>query len=234
MPMMALKVDELTPAISRNIKHQIERYSNGAPLLVEKTVSNTIRLPFVLSVFPDAKVIHLVRNGKDVVDSVYRQWGETRDLKYFISKMKTYPLKHGLSYLASYGMDWVRFKLLKKGSKAYIWGVKYPGYEEDLKTKSILEVIAIQWKTCVEEAQSYLEKIPEERVHFLKYENLVSNPATELNKITEFLNLSDNHFPLKDKLHSSNVDKGAELFKKEEAGNALKIIEPVLEQLNYN
>ena len=229
----ALSIQNLKPSIAKAIRTQIQRYSTGAPFLIEKTVSNTLRLPFVLEVFPDAKIIHLVRNGKDVCDSVLRQWGETRGLQYFLSKMRTYPIRHGLSYLFSYGMNWLRFKFFKKGSKAYIWGVKYPGFEKDLKSKSILEVISLQWKTCVTTASEYLAKLDEDRVHYLKYENLVTNPTQELNKISSFLGLSKNEFPLQSNLHPRNVGKGNDLFEKEEAQKAKRIIEPVLSQLNY-
>ena len=186
-----------------------------------------------MSVFPNARIIHLVRNGKDVVDSVYRQWGETRGLSYFISKIKTYPLKHGLSYLASYVRDWIRFKFLRKGGEAYIWGVKYPGYEEDAKHYSILERIALQWKICINNASDYIDSIEKERVHFLRYEDLVANPSVELSKVVHFLNLTSDEFPGYSNLHSENVGKGNAIFEGDEANNAKRIIEPVLSKLNY-
>ena len=42
--------------------------------IVEKTVSNVLRIPFVQSIYPEAKYVFLMRNGRDVIESAYRCW----------------------------------------------------------------------------------------------------------------------------------------------------------------
>jgi hypothetical protein len=55
------------------------RLANGGPRaaplrLLEKTPENSLRLPFLLHLFPDATVIHLHREARDTVASMVRAW----------------------------------------------------------------------------------------------------------------------------------------------------------------
>ncbi|MFF0753105.1 sulfotransferase [Streptomyces sp. NPDC004267] len=45
-----------------------------APRLLEKTPENSLRLPFLLRLFPDATVVHLRRDARDTVASMVRAW----------------------------------------------------------------------------------------------------------------------------------------------------------------
>ena len=98
-----LTPDRLNTTNRSRIIQLFTKQSKGAPFLLEKTVSNTLRLPFVLKVFPEAKFIHLIRDGRDVTESVSRQWGETREISYFFKKLKTFPLRYAFRYLMGYG-----------------------------------------------------------------------------------------------------------------------------------
>lgn len=51
------------------------RFYKTAPIrLVEKTPANSLRIPLMASLFPDARFIHLVRRGEDVVSSLMEGW----------------------------------------------------------------------------------------------------------------------------------------------------------------
>lgn len=49
-------------------------YKPGRIRLVEKTPANSLRIPLLHSVFPDAKFLFLVRRGEDVVSSLMEGW----------------------------------------------------------------------------------------------------------------------------------------------------------------
>lgn len=49
-------------------------YKRGPLRLVEKTPANSMRIPLLASLFPDARFIHLVRRGEDVVSSLMEGW----------------------------------------------------------------------------------------------------------------------------------------------------------------
>ncbi len=77
------------------IADYVDRYSAGSPpSVIEKTVGNTLRVPYVASVLPDATFVHLVRNGIDVAESTMRQWREPADYRYLARKVRHFPLAH--------------------------------------------------------------------------------------------------------------------------------------------
>ncbi len=86
-----LPVNCLNPRIRQSIRKEIQRFDKQTPFLIEKTVSNCLRVPFVNAIFPEAKFIHLLRNGLDVVESVYRQWMASPDWRYIWRKGRAFP-----------------------------------------------------------------------------------------------------------------------------------------------
>ncbi|MDH5508429.1 MAG: sulfotransferase, partial [Anaerolineae bacterium] len=92
----------LTPQIIKRIRQQFETYHAGRSILIEKTVSNCLRIPFVAAVFPQAKFIHLIRHGEDVVESAYRQWIAPPDWNYIFEKARTFPLLETPGYALRY------------------------------------------------------------------------------------------------------------------------------------
>src|SRR5690606_11626506 len=72
------------------------RRSGKPAFVIEKTCANTLRVPFVDAVLPEAKYLHLVRNGFDVVASSRKRWKgelEVPSLPYFLAKAKYVPLR---------------------------------------------------------------------------------------------------------------------------------------------
>jgi hypothetical protein len=184
-----LSPDDLSPAKIRRVKGQIERYHFGAPYLVEKTVSNCLRVPFVMAMYPEGKYIHLVRNGNDVIESAYRQWIAPADWRYIIQKALTYPLTGAFGYASSYAWGLLRKKVSRSKTGGVTWGPRYRGIDEDLVDKSILEVCAIQWDRCVQAASSDLSYLPSGKVMTIVYEELVQKPFTNMIHIAKFLDI---------------------------------------------
>jgi hypothetical protein len=76
----------VTPRIQRFVRRYVDRYArSGGDVVIEKTVGNTLRVPFVHAVMPDAAFVHLVRDGMDVVESARRQWSAPPDREYLLS-----------------------------------------------------------------------------------------------------------------------------------------------------
>jgi hypothetical protein len=94
----ALPSSACGPAQQRYILERLRRYAvrhsglDDPSVLIEKTVSNGLRIPFVAAAVPDARFIHLVRDGRDVVESAERMWQAPADWKYLLRKLGYYPL----------------------------------------------------------------------------------------------------------------------------------------------
>ena len=81
-PNDALPATALTPAKLSRVRRLLlgmAGISDGQRRqFVEKTVSNTLRVPLVDQVLPDALYVHLVRDGRDVTESALRCWQSAR------------------------------------------------------------------------------------------------------------------------------------------------------------
>lgn len=187
-PNDALPPSSCTEETAIHIRRAIHRLAEGpltASLLVEKTSANTLRVPFVERVFPDARFIHLVRNGVDVAESARRRWQARPSLAYLIRKalfLRWVGVRHGLKYV----WRWLR----NTGSESsQLWGPHYPGMENDVTESPLLHVCARQWRACTQSALDALGEYPDDRIFRLRYEQFVTDPDT-VNRLADFLGMT--------------------------------------------
>jgi hypothetical protein len=185
--------DELDPAsisdrTARMIRDALRKLAapDGMPaggVLVEKTVSNSLRADFVARVLPDARYILLIRDGRDVVESTYRMWLAPPDAGGLKKKLASLPVS-AFPYAAWYGVNMAMGKL--RGRGVGVWGVRYRGIARDLERLSVPEVCAHQWRTCVESSLRAASEMDPSRLIQLRYEDLVADEAA-LDPVAEFL-----------------------------------------------
>lgn len=78
-----LTEEQATPMVRAFIRWWFRWRKGDAPILVEKNPRNILRIPFLRAVFPEAKFIHIVRDGRDVACSLLpgiggRWWAHER------------------------------------------------------------------------------------------------------------------------------------------------------------
>jgi len=61
--------------------------------VLEKTCANSLRVGFVDEIFPDAKYIHIVRDGRDLACSAGERWTAKSDLLYIFKKLRFVPAR---------------------------------------------------------------------------------------------------------------------------------------------
>jgi protein-tyrosine sulfotransferase len=78
-----LVAEHATPEIRKRIREWFRKRQGSATLVVEKTPRNVLRVPFIRAIFPEAKIIHIIRDGRDVACSLMPGIGgdEWRHLK---------------------------------------------------------------------------------------------------------------------------------------------------------
>jgi len=234
--------DELTPDLARpevkeHIRNQFSVLSarHSGARVVEKSVSNSLRVAYVNAVFPDAYFIHLVRDGRANVESVRRSWESGVSFKYYLQKFK------GINWIDACHLapSYVGYHLRRKGLFGAEKGVKGPHFEgikKLLVEKDFLEVCAIQWKICVESARKSLRNIPSEQVIEIRYEDLVTNPVEVIEALFSKIELS---FPqecqehIKHNVHDSNLDKWRSNLAESELARLLPHISSELADLGY-
>lgn len=170
-PHDALAPELCTPSVSQVIRErlrQVAGVSGREPRrIVEKTVSNTLRVPFVARVLPDADFVHIVRDGRPVVESSIRQWQAPTDWRHVLRKARSFPLAN-----YRYGI-WYLVNRLRGARGRSIWGVRYPGIDEDLARHSVAEICAQQW---VHSIDGVLASAPAlSRYRQVRYEDLITD-----------------------------------------------------------
>lgn len=210
-----LRPESLTEKMRQRIRQRIEPYAENAPYLIEKTVSNTLRVPFVATVYPEAKFIHLVRGGYDVVESAYRQWTAPPDWRYVFRKAKTFPLIEAPRYALRYAVQTYRRLTHTRHENPPTWGPRYEGIESDLRDKTVLEVCALQWFRCIEATVVGLETVPRERILTIPYEIFVQSPIETLQEVADFIGYDSEAYTsqqrsLLSQISKKNIGKGLE------------------------
>lgn len=172
--------DTLTPARRRFIPATLRSLArigpgDGRTRLIEKSVSNGLRVPFVAALLPGAHFVHLVRDGRDVTESAMRLWQAPPDWGALKTKLRDIPLAN-LGYVAWFGWNTLRGMLSgRKGGR--VWGPRYPGIFEDAERLPLAAVCARQWRETVARARTALADLPPAQVTEIRYEDLVRDPA---------------------------------------------------------
>lgn len=126
---------------------------------LEKTPKNSLRIPFLLQAFPDARFIFLFRDAKQNISSLLDSW---RSRQYV-----TYP------DLPSWPKD-------KPWSHLLI-----PGWQ-GLANRTLAEITAAQWAITNQVIMNDLAKLPAERWCAMEYDSFLASPLAELKRLCDF------------------------------------------------
>ena len=85
------KEQEVTPQTARKIKKHWSHFYGKEPYLLEKSISNVCRIPFLNQQFKPAYFIHIVRNGYAVSEGIQRKAEIIPGNEY--ENLKKYPLE---------------------------------------------------------------------------------------------------------------------------------------------
>jgi hypothetical protein len=226
-----------SPKVKKFIKSEFDKFekSSNAEFVVEKTCANSLKVSFIASIFPNAKYIFLVRDGKDVSTSAKQRWTASLELKYIWKKVKYVPLVDMPYYGLRYFVNRIK-KLFSKEKRLAFWGPLYPGMMSDLKQYSLLEVCAKQWATCVVQSYRDLSVLNPDQVHFMKYEEFVQNPQGEIKKVFGFLGSEVSPNQIKkstEKVSARSIGNYKKNITNEELKKLNTIIEPIMDSVYY-
>lgn len=136
--------------------------------LLEKTPENCLRLPFLLALFPDARVIYLTRGGPANVNSLMEGWKQPH-------LFRGYQVPEPL-HIPGYSRGRWAFTLI-------------PGWR-DLVDRPLEEVCAWQWIRCNQAVLDHRDWTRGEVPYIqVSHENLVNRPVAVLRRIAEFVEI---------------------------------------------
>lgn len=185
--------DELTPDLANEkilsyIRTYLKRFQGSKQFIVEKTVCNTLRVGFVQEVLPEARYIHIIRDGRDVAVSARKMWRSGLDYGRVIRKAWHIPASAIPSYGSSYLKAYVSRKL-SRSKHLPAWGPHFRDLEKALQQFSLIEVCGIQWRESLVHTLESLAHISDSKFYTVKYEELVVDPKRKCSGIFDFLGL---------------------------------------------
>lgn len=136
--------------------------------LLEKTPENCLRLPFLLALFPDARIIYLTRGGPANINSLMEGW---RQPHLFPGYQVPKPLA-----IPGYTRNRWAFTLI-------------PGWR-DLIDHPLEEVCAWQWIRCNQAVLEHQQETHGEVPYLaMRYEDLIGDPVPALQRVARFIDV---------------------------------------------
>jgi hypothetical protein len=128
---------------------------------LEKTPKNALRIPFLASIFPDARFVFLWREPRGNLGSIIDAWGAA-------GRWKTY---NGLP-----GFDGP-------------WSLLLPPGWEAMNGRPVEEIAAFQWEAANRIALDDLAQLPAGRWLALEYDTFLADPAAGVARVCAFAGL---------------------------------------------
>ncbi|MBI1880705.1 MAG: sulfotransferase, partial [Chloroflexi bacterium] len=175
---------DATDKVKRYIREQFLKFQKQHEnrVVMEKTPANILKIPYVRAIFPEATYLFIVRNPFSFISSVEMKWQRPVSNKGIGRRLKSTPITQLHHYAGRLVMQQFDKRILRRKYLS-LWGPRYKGMEQDLKTHDLLTVIARQWSVGSRKAEKDLALFGNGQVLRLRYEDFVADPISDLERI---------------------------------------------------
>ena len=174
-------------------------------MVVDKTPANSLRLDYCLKVFPNAKIVNVIRDPHDNISSriveisksgyTDRPSGKPPPSRVKILLQRG---KHAVNLLKrrNIPIDRLHIALLDQCGELFKIGLmgksdryaeRVPGMSQIRENYGVLASLCYQWKTIVNTSTNIGRSLTRSQYLELKYEDLVLNPAFVAEKLADFV-----------------------------------------------
>jgi len=246
---------DVTDEIKRYIVSAFDYYrrKRGCDICVDKSPRNSLKIPFLREIFPDARFIHLLRDGRDTTLSINREWQKREEIlrsrKHVLQAMRTIKnflvrqplLVHKVAALhfevESFSSTFRGHSLLHRlrWNGRIGWGPRFAGWQAIIDQVSTLEFNALQWVKCVEAVLAESQHIEKDQFLEIRYEDFLQQPREMLESVLDFLKVPfpEDFMSRLPTLKRTNYGKWKQDFSDEEKSRIGPILNPLLVQLGY-
>jgi hypothetical protein len=157
---------------------------SGRERLLEKTPSNSLRMPFVDRVLPGCLFVHVIRNGQDSVLSTLKFWqqfsGGVRSDK-LIQRLKEISPRQ----IPYYAREFAKRIFPNSMAGVRVWGPRLPGIEQLVRELGVLPACCLQWRMCVEAACQFGRSLPPTRYLECRLEDMCDDLIRQVHDFCE-------------------------------------------------
>lgn len=190
------------------IRREFELFANKSQqsVVVEKSPENCFRVPYVRAVFPEAKWIHIIRDGRDCVESIYRESEKRKQIVQQRNIKQLFGVAYEMLRVQRFWRNrrqalWFELREIKSlDPRRYFnkakweggagWGPRFPGWREARRQLDPVAFAALQWRRSVESLMSGLQEVPAEQRIECRYEDFVARPGRELERLFDFIGVA--------------------------------------------
>jgi hypothetical protein len=229
-----LTKDDFNPKIKNYIEKKFLKYlhNSGKERICDKTPKNCLRIPFIISVFPDAKIIHIIRDARAVISSTKKEYKRQFYWSEVIDKLKDIPVWEWYIFIPRIPLFIKRIM----GISLDYWGVKPPGWNEWINELSPNALLAKQWVETIKIATEDGKQISPDNYLQIRYEDFIDSPEKIITKIVDFADIQSPEPILN--FCQMNIDRSRNTKRLNSLDNITldeiqEIIEPIMERLGY-
>jgi len=243
----------LNEKIKNNILREYKIFSKKAnkPIVLDKSHKYVFNIEIVQKIIPEAKWIHILRDGRDVTLSMNKEWGKRKDIvikKDFFrlfqvacNMLKRQPFwRYRLMAIiyeisSNSSLNPLRYLNKAKWNGNVGWGLRFKNWQEYFQTHSTLQFNAMQWVKAVEAVQENWSFLPEQNKIEIRYEDLLATPKKTLLKVFDTLDVKPTpaFFEAIPTLKRDNINKWAKEFTSEDIMAIKPILSPIISNLGY-
>jgi len=151
--------------------------------IIDSSSGNIMRIAYLHKTIPEAKIIHIVRDGRSVVADQISEHPHNKEK----SNHHAFGIAHFFQTL--YGL--LNFK-----SKSLLKNPNWPKMFEDTKALSRPNCYALQWIKANQAVQKQRDYIPEDLFLTLRYEDLIEHTGKTLDTLIKFIGYETPPFAL--------------------------------------
>jgi hypothetical protein len=230
-----LRAEHLTARIARYVDRRFGEFleASGRSRFLEKTPSNCLRIDFINALYPDSKIINLIRDGLSVVRSTLEIRKKTPNKGLLSTRLQETPLSDWPAYLAMFTRTVWQTNVLRRPAR--YWGAQPPGWKEWLGLPPHI-VAAKQWKALVRHSLQDGRTLPGDRYLELRFEGLVRDPEPVIRTVLHFTGLScePNFLELaRRQIDPRRAQRWPTTLRAEQERECIQEMEPLLSELGY-
>lgn len=226
-----------TPRVRAHIRAAFDEHvrRNGGGTLCEKTPSNCLRVPFVHAVYPGARLLFVVRDGRSVIRSTAEIMAGGVPTGNIVKRaLKTPPWE----WPAYSGRLVSTLKQKVTGGSLDFWGPRPPGWRDWLENDHPDVVLARQWAATVGTAFDDLHALggPGEAFFMFRYEDMAREPEATMGRLAAFLGIQSPGELVEAAVRTAKpetIDAWRDEIDGETLDRVRPVMEPALTRLGY-
>jgi hypothetical protein len=249
---------DATPKVSGQIFSDFDRYRKNkkCSALIDKSPRNSLKIPFITKIFPGARFLHLLRDGRDVTLSIHREWHRRRRivedpdqqgrfnylkagdvLKKFLARQPFIGDKFRALWFETHGHLLNKSRQLNRlrWNGEIGWGPRFKDWQAVYAQHSLLQFNAYQWSMCVKCIQRDWDLIQPANRLTVRYEDLITGPKEKIEEVLEFIGVkgSSRYWESLPELKAGNFNKWKTEFGPVELSEISPIVTPQLLEFGY-